>query len=92
MSPIGRALLRPTAGGGTYNISATDFQKVQISYPDISIQRQIIADLDAYMHTLEAIRKMKAEAEKKIDKILAYVWGVEFQEPLTVEVEDEQEN
>jgi restriction endonuclease S subunit len=92
MSPKGRSLLNPTAGGGTYNISATDFQKVQVSYPNPDIQRQIIVELDAQMEVLKGLLKMKTEAEKKINKILADVWGVEFVEPVKLEVEDEQEN
>lgn len=92
MSPKGRSLLNPTAGGGTYNISATDFQKVQISYPNPDIQRQIIVELDAQMEVLKSLLKMKSESENKINKILADVWGVEYVEPVKVEVEDEQEN
>ncbi len=87
MSPNGRALLNPQAGGGTYNISSTDFQKIQIPYPDIDIQRQIIADLEAKMKVLEGLRKMKRDAEIRIEKILADVWGVELIEP----VKEEQE-
>lgn len=40
----------------------------------------------------QGIRQMKTEAEKKIGKILADVWGVEFVDPVKMEVEDEQEN
>ena len=35
---------------------------------------------------------MKAEAEIKIGKLLADVWGVEFAEPVIMEGEDEQED
>ncbi len=35
---------------------------------------------------------MKSVAEKKISKVLADVWGVEFVEPVKMEFEDEQEN
>jgi type I restriction-modification system DNA methylase subunit/restriction endonuclease S subunit len=87
MSPKGRALLNPQAGGGTYNISSTDFQKIQIPYPDIDIQRQIIADLEAKMKVLEGLRKMKTDAEIRIEKILADVWGVELFELVKVEQE-----
>ncbi|MDO9097766.1 MAG: restriction endonuclease subunit S, partial [Candidatus Methanoperedens sp.] len=66
MSPKGKSLLNPTAGGGTYNISATDFKKVQIPYPIPDIQRQIVSELDSQMQILEGLRKMKTEAEKKI--------------------------
>jgi type I restriction-modification system DNA methylase subunit/restriction endonuclease S subunit len=82
MSPKGRSLLNPTAGGGTYNISATDFQKVQILYPIPDIQRQIVNELDSQMEVLKGLLKMKTEAEMKIGKILADVWGVEFVEPV----------
>ena len=33
--------------------------------------------------------QIKTEAKKKIDKIFADVWGVEFVEPVIKEVEDE---
>jgi hypothetical protein len=35
---------------------------------------------------------MKTEAEKKINQILADVWGVEIAEPVKTEAEDEQQN
>ncbi|MCW3084024.1 MAG: hypothetical protein JWP12_1390 [Bacteroidetes bacterium] len=60
--------------------------------PDIQIQRQIIAGLNAKNKILEGLLKMKTEAQKKIDAILADVWDVEFVEPVKMEVEDEQEN
>lgn len=77
MSPKGRSLLNPTAGGGTYNISSTDFQKVQIAYPSIDNQKIIVFELDSKMKILENVNKMKVEAEKKINQILSEVWGIE---------------
>lgn len=59
---------------------------------NISYQRKIISELDSQMQILEGLRKMKTEAQKKINQILADVWGVEYVEPVKVEVEDEQEN
>lgn len=50
--------------------------------PDIQIQRQIVSELDAQMQILEGLHKMKIEAEKKIGKILADVWGIEYDEPI----------
>ena len=89
MSPKGRSLLYPKAGGGTYNISATDFQKVQIFYPNPDIQRQIIVELDAQMEVLKGLIKMKTESENRINKTLADVWGVEYIETKTEEVVDD---
>ncbi len=48
---------------------------------NIDLQRQIVKELDSQMQILEGLRQMKAEAEIKISKILADVWGVEFVEP-----------
>jgi restriction endonuclease S subunit len=91
MSTKGRSLLNPTAGGGTYNISATDFQKVQISYPNPEIQSQIVSDLDTKMDILKGVLKMKNEAQKKINQILANVWSVEFVVPIDEEIKEEVE-
>ncbi len=55
--------------------------KLLVQVPnDIETQRQIAAELDTQMKVLEGLRKMKAEAEKKIEKILAEVWGIESTE------------
>ncbi|MBF0377509.1 MAG: hypothetical protein HQK72_08485 [Desulfamplus sp.] len=47
---------------------------------DIDTQLKIVAELDAQMQILEGLRKMKAQAERRIEKILADVWGVEVVE------------
>ncbi len=54
--------------------------------------KEIVNELDAKMNVLNGLRKMKTEAQKKINQILADVWGVEFVEPENILVEDEQEN
>jgi len=43
------------------------------------------------MQILEGIRKMKAKAEKKIENILADIWGVEFAETIETNTESEEE-
>jgi len=60
--------------------------------PDYDTQYQIIIEFDSQMKNLEGLRKMKTEAQKKINQILADVWGVEYVEPVKMEGEDEQEN
>jgi len=77
---------------GQWNLTKTICSSFEIDFPDIITQRQIVAKLDTRMNTLETLRKMKAEAEKKIVKILADVWGAEFAERLMEEVTDEQKN
>jgi len=78
--------------GGQANINADELGSVSIDYYEPEIQQKIVSELDSQMHILEGLRKMKTEAQKKINQILADVWGVEYVEPVKVEVEDEQEN
>ena len=59
---------------------------------DIETQRQIVSELDAQMQILEGLRKMKTEAEKKINQILSDVWGVEFVEPIVEQAVEEEIN
>lgn len=74
------------------HLNLTIVKQIRVPLPDISIQEQIVNYLDSQMQILEGLRKMKSEAQKKINQILADVWGVEYVEPVKVEVEDEQEN
>ena len=89
-----RAIFKSIAkpAGGQANINADELTSINLDYFEPEIQRQIVAKLDSQMNVLEGLRKMKAEAEKKIVKILDHVWGVEFIETIKGEDEDEQEN
>jgi len=75
MSPMGRVQLEPKQGGGTYNINSEEFKKFPISLPPLETQRQIVEKLDRQMQALEGVRLLKSEAEKRIEEILAGVWG-----------------
>lgn len=86
MSKEGRRLLKPEAGGGTYNISATELQKVLIPLPNPTKQREVVAELDSQMIGLLSLQRIKTVAEKKLERILSEVWGVEISEPITEEV------
>ncbi|MBK8442863.1 MAG: N-6 DNA methylase [Sphingobacteriales bacterium] len=74
---------------GQWNLTKTICSAFEIDFPTIDVQKQIVKELDAQMFVLTGIRKMKAEAQKKINQILADVWGVEFVEPVEEEVVDE---
>lgn len=78
--------------GGQANINADELGSVSIDYYEPEIQQKIVSELDKQMQILEGLITMKTEAQKKIKQILADVWGVEYVEPVKVEVEDEQEN
>ncbi|MBS1762160.1 MAG: N-6 DNA methylase [Bacteroidetes bacterium] len=74
------------------NINVGKLEKFKIRLPSVEIQQEIIELLNSQMQILEGLRKMKTEAQKKINQLLADVWGVEFVEPENIVVEDEQEN
>ncbi len=73
-------------GGAMPGINRHDAYKEKFYLPTPDTQRQIVAELDAQTQILEGLRKMKSDAEKKIEKILADVWGIEIAEPIMEEV------
>jgi len=50
--------------------------KLRVVLPSLEIQHQIVAKLDRQMAALEGVRFLKAEAEKRIEEILAGMWKV----------------
>lgn len=55
---------------------------------DINSQRRIITEIDAQLQILEGLQKMEIEAQRKINRILAEVWGVDYVESNEKEVEE----
>jgi restriction endonuclease S subunit len=62
---------------GQWNLTKSICSKLVISFPPLEIQHQIVEKLDRQMQALEGVRLLKSEAEKRIEEILAGVWGVE---------------
>ena len=58
-----------------YNINSEEFKQVATPIPPIETQRQIVEKLDRQMQALESVRLLKSEAQKRIEEILARVWG-----------------
>jgi hypothetical protein len=56
---------RPLAAG---RFIADELGSVSIDYFEPNIQCHIVSQLDSQMQVLEGLRKMKEEAEKKIEK------------------------
>ncbi len=79
-------------GSSRQGLNFDQIRQLKIPIADLSSQLQITRNLNAQMQILNGIENMKAEAKKKIAKILAAVWGVEFVEPVTMEGEDEQKD
>lgn len=75
-----------TAGQSGVNLE--HLYKFQVFLPDISEQKGIVKELDSQIEVLNGLQKMKADAEIKINKILAEVWGIDFVESNEKEVEE----
>lgn len=63
------------------HVNIKDLREFKIPLPSLEDQAKQALELDSQMQILEGLRKMKTEAEKKINQILADVWGVEVSEP-----------
>jgi len=57
------------------NLDFDYFCDFKIPIPPLESQRQIVKKLDKQMQALEGVRLLKSEAEKRIEEILAGVWG-----------------
>ncbi|MVN21740.1 restriction endonuclease subunit S [Mucilaginibacter arboris] len=75
-------------GSSRQGLNFDQIRKLKIPITDIDSQRQIILELNSQLQILNGISKMKVDAEKKINKILADVWGIETVEPVAMEAEE----
>ena len=61
---------------GSYpSINQDNIENFKIPLPPLETQRQIVEKLDKQMQALEGVGLIKSEAEKRIEEILAEVWG-----------------
>ncbi len=60
---------------GMPKINQDQLSQIKIPLPPLETQRQIVEKLDLQMQALEGVRLLKSEAEKRIEEILAEVWG-----------------
>ncbi|MEI7503627.1 MAG: N-6 DNA methylase, partial [Paludibacter sp.] len=79
-------------GSSRQGLNFDQIRKLIVPLTDPISQLQIVENLNAQLEILNGISKMKYAAEKKINKILADVWGLEFIEPIEMEVQDGQED
>ena len=68
-----RSIAKPA--GGQANINVDELASINIDYYPLETQQKFVAEVNSKMRTLESLREMKSEAEKKIENILADVWG-----------------
>ena len=49
--------------------------RIPLPFPDIAIQREIVAELEAERKLVEANRELIARMEQKMQAKLAEIWG-----------------
>ncbi len=57
------------------SINQAFIKNLKIPLPPLETQRQIVEKLDRQMQGLEGVQLLKTEAQKRIEEILAEVWG-----------------
>ncbi|MBI4975686.1 N-6 DNA methylase [Candidatus Peregrinibacteria bacterium] len=62
-------------GVGVKHLHLEDIRAFEIPLPPLETQRQIVEELDKQMQAFEGVRLLKSEAQKRIEEILAGVWG-----------------
>jgi type I restriction enzyme S subunit len=65
-------------GSSRQGLNFDQIKKLKIPFTDPDSQLQIIKKLNEQMKVVNSINQMKAEAQKKIEKILGEVWGGEI--------------
>lgn len=65
-----------SGGGAQPNISQKIIRELQIPLPPISIQKEIVAEIEGYQHEIEDMKNRIEESENKIKGRIAKVWGV----------------
>ena len=77
-------------GSSRQGLNFDQIKKLIIPITGPVSQLQIVENLNAQLQILNGISKMKTEAQNKINRILADVWGVELTEPVLEEVETDE--
>ena len=66
------------ASGGTFKeISKTKFCELQIPLPPLSVQQEIVAEIEGYQRVIDGAHKLIEHTERKIEATIARVWGSE---------------
>lgn len=67
-------------GSSRQGLNFEQIRKIKISLPHIEIQKQVVSQLDQEMESVEKIRFLKKQAEKRIQRALAEIWGEKTEE------------
>jgi type I restriction enzyme M protein len=86
-TPAFRAWAAPqmTGTGGLQRVPRSVVENYEIPLPSIEIQEAVVAEIDSEQVLIASNRELISRLEKKIQAILARVWGEEVKQPPTKE-------
>jgi type I restriction enzyme M protein len=79
--PVFAQFERAATGGVVNNLNSELVRNVEIPLPPLDVQKQIVAEVQAYQDAIAAHREMIGGLEKKIQVAIARVWGEDEQPP-----------
>ncbi len=62
-------------GVGLVHITKGNLEKIQIPLPPLEVQKEIVAEIEGYQKSIEALKQEIAEQEQKIKTAINRVWG-----------------
>lgn len=71
------------------NLNSDQLNDFEIAFPSFDKQEDVISEINSQIYVVDGLSVMKTEAEKRINKLLADVWGVEFKETINEALETE---
>lgn len=79
---------RTKKDGGVGNLHLTEIRQSRIPLPELNEQRLIVEKISNDLSVLKSLSNLKIVAQKKINQLLADVWGVEWVEAEKTEIEE----
>ncbi len=68
-------LISLSGGGAQPNISQKIIRELKIPLPPISVQKEIVSEIESYQMQIESLKELLAENEQNIKDRIAKVWG-----------------
>jgi len=75
-------VMKAWATGGTFKeLSKSKFSTLRIPLPPLAAQQQIVAEIEGEQKLVKANRDLIAHFERKIQSVLARLWGEDEPDP-----------
>jgi type I restriction enzyme M protein len=66
-------------GVGLVHITKGNLERIEIPLPPLEVQKEIVAEIEAYQKVIDGLKTRITEEEQKIQKTIARIWGEEVE-------------